>query len=441
MSEKIYCHGHRNPDTDSICSAVAYARLKNRIGMDNVVPARLGDANSETSWVFDYWELDLPEFLADVKLRARDFMDKNLLIVDKNETIRDVRNKINQSEASNAFVCRHDNRVTGLVTLGDLGDYCLDQLVAGTNGRKLDAEAIVNEKIVNLMRTELVTIDADMEMDKVKATVLEHRFRNFPVVDGTGQIVGSISRQDLISAKPKQIILVDHNEKSQSVLGIDEAEVIEVVDHHKVGDVQTMGPIHFIIEPVGCTSTIISKLYKTHGLTPEPAYAGLMLSAIISDTVLFRSPTCTPEDIKIAEELAAICGVDIQEYGMELLGASSPLTSSTASQVLNTDLKEFVYGDLHIAVGQVMMTDNKKFLERKGELLAEMTTVLNNRELTLVGLMCTNILEETTYLLTVGDDSIPEKAFGKKPVDNEVVLPGVLSRKKQIVPQISKILI
>jgi len=440
MENKVYVLGHKNPDTDSIAAAATYARLKNLIGETNVAAGRLGAPSTETSWVFDYWKVDMPEYVADVKLRAKHIMDENLLIVDKNNTLKEVRDKIHASDNSNAFVCCADNKATGIVTLGDLGDYCLDQIAEQDANENIDVKAILNHPVANLMRTELVTIDAGLELDKVKSTVLNHRYRCFPVIDSDEQVIGSISRHDIISAKPKQVILVDHNEKSQAVLGIDEAEVIEVIDHHRIADVQTMGPILFVVEPVGSTCTVVAKMYRTHGVTPEPAYAGLMLSAIISDTILFRSPTCTPEDVKVAEELASICGVNIQEYGMQLLGASSPITTSTATEVLNTDLKEFALGDKHLMIGQVMMTDNNKFNERKQELLDEMRKTLNNKELDFIALMCTNILEEATYLLLIGDTEIAENAFGKKVKDDEIYLPGVLSRKKQIVPQVTKAL-
>ncbi len=440
MSEKIYVLGHKSPDTDSLAAAATYARLKNRLGDERVTPGRLGKANTETQWVFDYWKVDVPEYVEDVKLRAKDIMNRELLIVDRQHSLQETSEKIRQAQGSHAFVCDADGKAEGMVTLGDLGDFCLEKLTETQAKAVCDAQAILGQPVSSLMNAELVTIDADMEMDKIKSVVLDHRYRCFPVINEQKQILGSISRHDLISAKPKQVILVDHNERSQAVTGIDEAEVIEVVDHHRIGDVQTTGPIFFMVEPVGCTCTIVAKLYRTYGLQPEPAYAGLMLSAIISDTVLFRSPTCTEEDKRIAEELAAICGVNLQEYGMQLLGSSSPMTTNSASEVLNTDLKGFSLGDKHLMIGQVMMTDNTRFRERKTELLDEMRKTLQNNELDFIGLMCTNILEETTYFLVIGDTSLAEKAFGKPVVDDEIHLPGVLSRKKQIVPHVTKVL-
>ncbi|OEF97028.1 putative manganese-dependent inorganic diphosphatase [Desulfuribacillus alkaliarsenatis] len=440
MSEKVYVLGHKNPDTDSFCAAVSYARLKNRLGDEKVVAGRLGDASAETSWVFDYWKQELPEFVADVKLRAKDIMNKEMLVVAKRDSLKSVGEKIHNTESNHAFVCCTEGKAQGIVTLGDLGAFCLEKVTKSQAGEDVNANEILEQPVSDLMSTQMVAIDAEAEMDKIKSVVLNNRFRSFPVVNKDNQLIGSISRQEVITAKPKQVILVDHNEKSQAVSGIDEADVIEVVDHHRIGDVQTMGPIFFLVEPVGCSCTVVAKLYKMNGLEPEPEQAGLMLSAIISDTVLFRSPTCTDEDVKVAEELAAICGVDLQAYGMELLGSSSPLTSNTATEVLNTDLKEFSLGGKSLMIGQVMMTDNQKFRERKQELLEEMQKTLNNNELDFVGLMCTNILEEATYFLALGDTEIAEKAFGKPVQDDEVHLPGVLSRKKQIVPPITKAL-
>ena len=440
MSQKVYVLGHKSPDTDSLAAAATYARLKNRLGDDRVTPGRLGKPSTETQWVFDYWKIDVPEYVEDVKLRAKDIMNKELLVVDRQRSLQETSEKIREAKGSHAFVCDAEGKVEGLVTLGDLGDFCLEKLTETQSSGLFDANVILEHPVNILMNSELVAIDSDMEIDKVKSVVLDHRYRCFPVINEQKQILGSISRHDLISAKPKQIILVDHNERSQAVTGIDQAEVIEVVDHHRIGDVQTTGPIFFMVEPVGCTCTIVAKLYRTYGINPEPEYAGLMLSAIISDTILFRSPTCTEEDKRIADELAEICGVDLQEYGMQLLGSSSPMTTNTAAEVLGTDLKEFSLGDKHLMIGQVMMTDNVRFRERKLELLDEMRKTLHNKELDFVGLMCTNILEETTYFLAVGDTAIAEKAFGKPVIDDELHLPGVLSRKKQIVPYVTKVL-
>ncbi len=440
MKDTVYVLGHKNPDTDSFSAAVTYARLKNRLGEEHVLPGRLGNASSETGWLFDYWKVDLPDFVADVKLRAKDIVNRDIVIVNQTDSLKVAGEHIRQASGNHAFVADDQQKIVGMVTLGDLGEYCLQQVISAQSADGLDSKMILDKPVSELMKTNLIEIDPDAEMDAVKATVLNHRFRCFPVLNQERQLLGTISRQELITAKPKQVILVDHNERSQAVPGIDEAEVVEVVDHHRIGDVQTNGPIFFMVEPVGCTCTIVAKLYRTYGIEPEPAYAGLMLSAIISDTILFRSPTCTEEDIRIAEELAKICGVDLQQYGMELLGSSSPISNNTATEVLNTDLKEFSLGDKSLMIGQVMMTDNDKFRERKQELLQEMRKTLNNHELDFVGLMCTNILEEATYFLAVGDTAIAEKAFGKQVVDDEIHLPGVLSRKKQIVPQVTKAL-
>ncbi|OEH85187.1 hypothetical protein BHU72_06140 [Desulfuribacillus stibiiarsenatis] len=440
MSKKVYVLGHKNPDTDSFCAASAYARLKNRIGEEQVVAGRLGEPSTETRWVYEFWKEQFPEFVADVKLHAKDIMNQDLLVVNNGTSLLEVGEKIRATKNNHAFVCCTEGKPMGIVTLGDLGEFCLEKVTENASATAVDVNAILHQPVSDLMKTELVAIDEEADMEKVKSIVLNHRFRSFPVVSADHKVIGTISRQEIITAKPKQVILVDHNERSQAVSGIDEAEVIEVVDHHRIGDIQTSGPIFFRVEPVGCSCTVVANLYRMYGLEPEPSYAGLMLSAIISDTVLFRSPTCTKEDVRVAEDLAKICGVDLQEYGMQLLGSSSPLTSNTATEVLNTDLKDFKLGNKLLMIGQVMMTDNAKFRERKEELLEEMRATLKKNNADFVGLMCTNILEEATYFLVVGDEEIAEKSFGKKVEAHEVHLPGVLSRKKQIVPPVTKAL-
>ncbi|KMT21389.1 putative manganese-dependent inorganic diphosphatase [Clostridium cylindrosporum] len=278
-------------------------------------------------------------------------------------------------------------------------------------------------------------------LDDVKEQMTKTRFRSYPVVDSCGKIKGFISRYHLITQNKKNLILVDHNEKSQSVAGIDDAEILEVVDHHRIADVQTAKPIYFRNETVGCTCTIIAKMYFENGIEPSKEYAGLMCSAILSDTLKFKSPTCTNIDIEIATKLAKIAGINIDEYAMEMFKAGTSLKGKTPEEIFYQDFKDFSLSGYKIGIGQVNTMDIDGLGDTKTDILKFMEKLCNDKNYSIVTLALTDIIKEGSELLFVGPNKdILASAFNIDVSGTSAYLPGVVSRKKQLVPPISTVI-
>ena len=287
----------------------------------------------------------------------------------------------------------------------------------------------------------LTTFSTDDTVDYVKEVMSETRYRSYPVIDFMGRVVGSISRYQVLNGMKKKVIQVDHNERSQAIDGIEEAEILEIIDHHRVADIQTVGPVLFRAEPVGCTATIVAKCYKESGVEIPQDMAGLMLGAIISDTLLFKSPTCTPTDTKIAKELAAIAGVDIQEFGMSMFKAGTSLVGKTVEEIFNQDYKKFTFGDLSAGVAQVNTMDIEGFAPYKKDMLDYMEQVAKDNHMEFTMLLLTDVINATSEVLVAGPrKDYVETAFHVELVDQQASLPGVISRKKQVVPVITEVL-
>lgn len=302
---KVFVTGHKNPDTDSICSALSYAALKQAQGVE-AVAVRLGEVNKETQYALDYFQVEAPELIASVE-------------------------------------------------------------------------------------------------------------------------------------EKQAVMLVDHNEPAQSVDGLDKAELLEIVDHHRLGGLNTANPIFVHIEPVGCTATIITKMFDCQKVELPKKVAGLLLSAIVSDTVLFKSPTCTEQDKVAAEKLAVIAGVNLKEYGMAMLKAGADLGDLTPAQIAKTDSKPFSFGNYKAIVAQISVMDTADILAKKAELVAAMQELCQNEGYDMSLLMVTDIMEESTELVFVGEPKqLIADAFGKDASGDSIYLPGVMSRKKQIVPQLTE---
>lgn len=536
-----YVIGHQNPDTDSICSAIAYANLKNRLGQKNVRAARAGKINKETEFVLNFFKFDPPILIKDVKTRVSDITKKTQVIGKAPYVnLRRIWESMQEQNLKTIPITGDNGYFLGLVTLGDLARKYLsifhgeDQLLENVSlkniiktldgqimvgdesaiisgkvtvvamspetipqyvdkggivlvGDRMDAQrVIIQEKpslmivtgnclveseiiqmakdngvfiikvphdtyaaarLINMsvpastiMQTkDLVVFYEDDLIEDVKPIMLETKYRNYPVLNEEHQIVGMLSRYDLLALTGKRVILVDHNEKSQAVDGIEEAEILEVIDHHRLGDVQTGEPIYFRNEPVGSTATIIANLYKQHNMEPHPDLAGILCAAILSDTMLFKSPTCTMMDILAAEQLALIAEIDIRQFGIEMFKAGTSLEGVTATELLYKDFKNFQMGELKVGIGQVDTIDIQEVRIFKDELIKEMKDKEERENYDLVLMMLTDIYDEVTELLYVGDrkESIPI-AFGVEGSGNSATLEKVLSRKKQIVPILTK---
>ena len=283
-----------------------------------------------------------------------------------------------------------------------------------------------NEKIVCFHLSDYI--------DDVREVVLKSRYRCYPVLDENEKVVGTLSRYHLLRPRRKRVVLVDHNERAQAVPGLDQAEILEIIDHHRLADIQTSQPIRVRNEPVGSTATIIAGMYQEHGVMPSANMAGLLAAAILADTVMFKSPTCTKRDIAMAERMARIGGVNIKELGRQLFSTAG---GKSVEELVSSDFKEFHIADHYLGVGQVTSLDSAAVLERKDELLAVMATKLEQQHYDMIALMVTDVLLEGTNLLYIGSDDTIRSAFSVEPKDNAVFLPGVMSRKKQIIPMLT----
>ena len=285
-------------------------------------------------------------------------------------------------------------------------------------------------------REELLSFHMDDYLDDVKEAMLKSRHHSYPILDRQNKVVGTLSRYHLLEPRRKRIVLVDHNEVSQSVPGLDQAELVAVIDHHRLADVQTGYPVFVRNEPVGSTNTIIATMFQENGLMPGEKLAGLMAAAIISDTVMFKSPTTTPRDRRMAERLARIAGLNLEALGQEVFSASSP--DKPAEVLLGTDLKEFNLGDHYVIISQITTMDSAGLLARRDELMAELEKIQKNKQADMTLLMITDVLREGSDLLFLGDSEIIRQAFDLREVtDNHTFIPGLVSRKKQMVPALT----
>ena len=283
--------------------------------------------------------------------------------------------------------------------------------------------------------TELVCFHLEDRVDEVRETVLKHRDPCYPILDDNDKVVGVLTRYHLLRPRRKRVVLVDHNEAAQSVPGLEEAEILEIIDHHRLADIQTNNPIYVRNEPVGSTNTIIASMFQDRGLMPSEKMAGMMAAAIISDTVMFKSPTCTERDRRTAERMARIANVSLDELGKEIFSAS--VGSKTAEDLLFTDYKEFHIAGHDLAVAQITCVDSPRMLERKDEFLELMRKTAKEQDFSMVILMLTDVLLEGTQIIYLGDDDTIRQAFNVSPKDNTVFLPRVMSRKKQVIPMLS----
>ena len=548
LNRKTMVIGHRNPDTDSICSAICYANLKQAVTGEEYMPARAGHVNGETQFVLDYFGAEEPQLVEDVRTQVRDIEIRKTKGVADNISLKRAWNIMQENNVVTIPSVREDGTLEGLITVGDItktymniydssilskantqysniietleaeliigsAEAYFDQgkvLIAAANpdlmefyiephdlvilGNRYESQLCAIEmgadciivcegaavsmtikkiaqergctiiattydtytaaRLINqsmpisyfMTREHLITFNSDDYIDEIREVMASKRHRDFPILDKDGYYLGMISRRNLLGAKGKQVILVDHNEKNQAVAGIENAEILEIIDHHRLGTIQTMSPVFFRNQPLGCTATIIYQMYQEAGIKVEPKIAGLLCSAIVSDTLLFRSPTCTPVDEMAARALADIAGIDIEKYAMEMFSAGSNLKDKSDEDIFYQDFKRFTSGKVTIGVGQITSLNGGELDKLKGRMEAFMEKALENNGLNMIFFMLTNILTETTELICEGQGALQlaGKAFHqdielleeeglKEPV---LRLPGVVSRKKQLIPEL-----
>lgn len=540
MKDTVYITGHKNPDSDSICSAIAYSEYKNLVGDIKAVSVRLGNINRETKFILEYFDIQEPVLLETLKLTVKDLkfdeiapitpdislrmglelMKKNALnslpIIDEREellgivTISDIiqsyidvwdnsiigksktsiENIIDTLSATPMCVSKSDNNFTGeilvlamkpgtmeekiekndIVICGDRKDSQILALNSGisllivTGNGDVEDEVLKKgkEKDISIIKTphdtfttsRLITqsvpidyvatksklsfFDLDDIVDDVKKQMSQTRYRSYPVIDEKQRVVGLISRYHLISSIKKKVILVDHNERSQSVDGLEESEILEIIDHHRVADVFTGKPIYFRNEPVGSTATIIASIYFENGRRPSKMIAGLLAAAIISDTLLFRSPTSTKTDKIMLKRLEKIADLNSEEFANKMFKEGTSLSGKSPEELLNEDFKVFNIDESKIGISQVYTMDRESLVDIKEELLQLMNENIKEKGYSTFILMLTDIFKEASEIIVVGKNKeLIAEAFEKEIINNSFYVEGVLSRKKQVIPPIT----
>ena len=414
VAKKIFVTGHKSPDTDSICSSIAYAKLQRLQGVD-AVPVRAGEINKETAFALNYFHVEAPPLVKDFYVKVGDAVHTDVKALKVSDSLKDAVNWFAVHESSVAPVTDNDNFV-GVVDRSSLA-----KTMTGAE-RSTVKKLIHDPALIFSTKDNGHDVPADGQ---------------YVVVDN-GKYIGMVCADYVAAAKKQQVMLVDHNEKKQIIDGIDEAEIVSVVDHHRIGGtLYTTAPVFILFKPVGCTATIITELYEQSHIDIPKNMAGLLLSAVISDTVLFRSPTCTQQDKDAAAKLAAIAGVDVKTYGMEMLKAGNDISDLTPEQLVSNDMKEFFDSGKTFTVSHIQVMDTTDLLAQKTALLRALEKMRAAKRYDACFLMITSINDESTHLLFAGNiDDVVRKAFGKDILDKEVYLPHVMSRKKQIVPPI-----
>ncbi|MCI8400679.1 MAG: putative manganese-dependent inorganic diphosphatase [Lachnospiraceae bacterium] len=531
--------GHRNPDTDSICSAIVYANLKRIVTGRSYEARSAGHLNEETRYVLRRFGVEEPRYLAtveplvrDVELQHIDGVSEELslknawsLMKEANVVTLPILNEgkldglITIGDIARSYMEEHDSdtvavantpyrnildTLDGTLVVGDAGAYfdrgkvviaaanpdvmeeyidehdmvilgnryesqlcaiemkagcivvCLGSPVSRTI-QKLAKQAgcaiictpfdtytvarLINQSIpvrYFMKKDNLIAFHMDDYVEDIRAIMAKKRHRNFPILDKKGNYVGMIGRRNLLDMKPRQVIMVDHNEKNQAVPGIMAAEILEIIDHHRLGSIETINPVYFRNQPLGCTATIVYQMYLENHVQIEPAMAGLLCSAIVSDTLLFRSPTCTPVDKEAAGALAEIAGVSLEELAGSMFGAGSNLSGKTDEEIFYQDFKKFNIQNISLGVAQISSMNRGELEDLRERMLPYMERNFKSSGLDILLFMLTNIAEESTDLLFLGAGArdLIETAFEVGTGENIVCLPGVVSRKKQMVPAI-----
>ncbi len=356
---------------------------------------------------------------------------ENAIVICGNQP--DIFKRAAEQKASCVIVCR--SRPSDEV-LEELRDICvINTTLDAYKASRMVYQASPVSRICN--RDDIVSFHLNDYLDLVKERTLQSRYRSYPILDDSDRVVGTLSRFHIIRPRRKQVILVDHNEISQSVPGLEQAEILEIIDHHRLADVQTGSPMYFRNEPVGSTATIVATLYQEHGIVPSEKMAGLLAAAILSDTVIFKSPTCTERDVKMAQRLERISGTSLDELGSEMFSVS-PSSSTDPKELLYSDFKEFHLGGHTIGIGQITCLDSADMLASTDKFMECMENEQTDKNYDMVLLMITDVLKNGSELLVIGDNKIISQAFGADVENGKVFLPGVLSRKKQIVPALSQ---
>lgn len=538
---KITVIGHKNPDTDSVCSAIAYAELKNRLAnSDLYVPRRAGEINAETRFVLKQFQTDVPELVEDVGTQVRDIQIREIDGVAGSISLKNAYTLMKEKNVVTLPIVTKDGYLEGLITIGDIATSYMDVYdssilsKAKTSYRNimdtLDAELLVGDenalfdagKVLvaaanpdlmedyiaehdlvitgNRYETQLCAIEMNAAciiicegatasltirkmaeakgctvlstphdtytvarlinqsmpieyfmikekidsfrttdfVDEIREVMTKKRTRDFPILDTKGKYRGMISRRNLLDMKKKQVILVDHNEKSQAADGVENTEILEIIDHHRLGTMETMSPVFFRNQPLGCTATIIFQMYRENQVEIPKQIAGLLCSAILSDTLMFRSPTCTPADQAAAKELAKLAGIDVETYANEMFLAASNLSNKSEEEIFFQDFKKFSAENVIFGVSQITSLNPEELSMIGARIKPCLPQFCQSQQVDMVFFMLTDIVKESTTLLYAGEDAeaLLEVLYGHADAGSDRYLPGVVSRKKQLVPEL-----
>ncbi|RHV99309.1 putative manganese-dependent inorganic diphosphatase [Clostridium sp. OF09-10] len=546
--KKTLVLGHRNPDTDSICSAICYAGFKHQLTGENYEPCRAGNVNPETQYVLDYFNLKAPRLVENVKTQVKDIEIRKTKGVSRGISLKNAWGLMQENNVVTLPCVTEEGLLEGVITIGDItksymnlydssiiskactkyanildtlegsmvvgdSEAYFDQgkvLIAAANPdlmenyiekhdlvilgnryesqlcaiemeagciivcegagvsltiRKLAQErgcAVITTpydtyttaRLINqsmpisyfMTKENIIEFSEEDYLDDIREIMASKRHRDFPVLDSDGKYIGMISRRNLLGAKGKSIILVDHNEKSQAVEGMESADIREIIDHHRLGTVETMSPVFFRNQPLGCTATIIYQMYQENHMEIDKTTAGLLCSAIISDTLLFRSPTCTAVDKAAGLALAQIAGLDIEKYAIDMFSAGSNLKGKSDGDIFYQDFKRFTVGNSVFGIGQITSLNAVELKDLRSRMSIYTEKEREQHEIDMMFFMLTNILTESTDLICTGQgaEQLITTAFHVADEDVEnvsaqtgiVKLPGVVSRKKQLAPQI-----
>lgn len=532
---RVYVCGHRNPDTDSIASAIGYAELKNQVDPEReYVPVRLGELNPQTQWLIEHSGAPLPVFLPHAKLRVRDLMRTSFPVANRMEPVRKVGLMMAEENLDLVTIVDDDEVLCGVLTeralarryiresrdasrldvptplssivemlegkllvgdvreiqgrvlvqamdsdsasnvapgdvvvVGDRQDSQARAIETGVALLVLSNGALPSDEIVKLAEqhgTAVVTSPLDSYVTSRMITLSEpcHAFsEGIPLTVGVddlisdvteqikdihyraavtvgrgGRPIGLVTRSDLVSPDLRRVLLVDHAERAQSVRGLEEAEIVEILDHHHIGSIETRDPVPATFDPVGSTATLVIERFRAADVEPIASTATMLLGALVSDTVLLTSPTTTDRDRRVAAYLEQLLSLEATAFGREMFEQSSDISHISAADLVTRDLKEYeVDGGRSLSVAQIESVGGA-VNDRKDELLEAIEEQRERREDVLFALMLTDILAGDTMLLSSGPDALVEKAFGKRPVDGVLELPDVMSRKKQVAPEL-----
>ena len=538
-AHKVVVIGHRNPDTDSICSAIAYAELKNKTSDLVCEPRRAGKMNQETEFVLKKFGVKPPRMCTDVNPKIRDVDYREMPGIPKRQSLRKAWEIMRDQQIDTLPITSADNELEGIITVKDIATANMDvfdtgvlatsrttyknilETLGGTmvvgnenavcttghikigtatpemlenNVEKGDIVILTNryesqlcaiEKEASLLilcnnakvgrtiqriaeetgvaimttpvdtyaagklisqcapisyymtRSDIMKFTLVTPVADVTRVMAKVRHRYFPILDEDGKYCGMVSRRNIIALRKRRIILVDHNEATQAVEGFDQAEILEIIDHHRIGSLETSGPVYFRNQPVGCTATIITQMYDENGMEIPPQIAGLLLAAILSDTLVFRSPTCTPLDEALAKRLAKIAGVDIDEFASEMFEAGEKLDGKTAEEVFLQDFKVFMCGDIRFGVAQGSYMTRKNLLAAEALLQPYLEEARNKQNVEDIYMLLTDVPKEESVVISDGRfaSEVLSDGFETQPAeDGSFTLPGVVSRKKQFIP-------